>query len=196
MKRLLDRLAFYLCLGVLDLAVGITFYTVTVQLPTVAAAAPDSFQSRELARLPKVVPAVKGTPVRIVIPSLSIDLPVGVGTYRPDDDSWTIDATKAYYADTSVPVNDSNGRTLIYGHAQAPVFASLLYLPAHAKAAVYTENGHVFHYVYTSMKKVVPTDTSVLGADGPPTLVLQTCTGPWDAYRALYSFKLESVGKI
>lgn len=196
MRRCADRIWFYLCLGVLNLAVGITFYAVTIRPPVVASISPDSVASRELARRPRVVPAIKGTPVRIVIPSLAIDLPVGVGSYNPSSDSWTLDATKAYYADVSLPINDSNGQTLIYGHAQAPVFASLVNLPPQAKVEVYTDNSYVFHYVYTSMKKVVPTDTSVFRADGPPTLVLQTCTGPWDAYRALYSFELESVEKV
>jgi LPXTG-site transpeptidase (sortase) family protein len=152
--------------------------------------------TRAVATQPRVIPAIKGTPVRIVIPSLGIDLPVAVGSYNPNDASWTLDNTKAYYADNSLPANDSNGKTIIYGHAQAPVFAALIYLPPEAKAEVYTDSGHVFHYVYTTMKEVDPTDTTIFGADGPPTLVLQTCSGPWDAYRALFSFKLEAVQKI
>lgn len=176
----------------MNLAVGITLYVVTLRPPIAAAISPNSIVSHE----PRVIPAIKGTPVRIVIPSLAIDLSVGVGSYNPSDNDWTVDATKAYYADTSLPVNDSNGRTLIYGHAQAPVFAALVNLPVQAEAEVYTDNGYVFHYVYASMRKVVPTDTSVFGADGPPTLVLQTCTGPWDAYRALYSFTFEAVRKV
>lgn len=196
MKHLISRLRFYLGIGVLNLAVGVMFYTVTIKPPVVAAISPGSIVSRELPKKPHVVPAIKGIPTRIVIPSVSIDLAVGIGSYDPHDGSWTIDATKAYYADMSLPINDSNGRTLIYGHAQSPVFARLVNIPPHAKADVYTKNGYVFHYSYTSLKKVLPTDMSIFREDGPPTLVLQTCTGAWDAYRAMYLFKLESEHKL
>lgn len=196
MKHFANRLWFYLSVGVLNLAVAVMFYVITIKPPVVHASSPDSLVSRALARKPRVVPAIQGVPVRIVIPSISIDLPVGLGSYDPNDGSWTIDATKAYYADISVPINDSNGQTLIYGHAQWPVFARLVNLPEGATADVYTDNGYVFHYKYTSLGKVLPSDMSVFRTDGPPTLVLQTCTGAWDAYRALYSFKLESERKV
>lgn len=196
MKHVADRIWFYLCLGVLDAAVGITFYVITMKPPIAAAISRDAELSQELAMRPRVIKAIKGMPVRIVIPSLGIDLPVGVGSYNPSDGSWSIDASKPYYADISVPVNDSNGQTLIYGHNQTQVFAALAAITPGAEADIYTDNGYVFHYTYSSMTKVVPTDMSVFRTDGPPTLVLQTCTGPWDAYRALYSFKLESVDKV
>lgn len=196
MKRFASRLWFYFSVGVLNLAVAVMFYVITIKPPVVHASSPDSLVSRALARKPHIVPAIQGIPVRIVIPSVSIDLPVGAGSYNPNDGTWTVDATKAYYADTSVPINDSNGQTLIYGHNQSPVFAPLANLPDGATADVYTDTGYVFHYRYTSLHKVLPTDMSVFRVDGPPTLVLQTCTGAWDAYRAMYSFKLESEQKV
>lgn len=196
MKQRAGKTWFFLATGILNLAVGGMFYTV-MQRPPVAAAAPlSSASSQKVAAQPQVVAATKGIPVRIVIPSLAMDLPVGVGSYDPASGNWTLDTTKAYYADVSLPVNDSNGRTLIYGHAQAPVFEALVSLPPEAKAEVYTDNGYVFRYSYTAVKEVTPDDVSIFGADGPPTLVLQTCTGAWSAYRALYSFTFESVQKI
>lgn len=135
-------------------------------------------------------PLVSGTPVRIVAPSVQIDLPVDVGSYDPKTSSWTLGTDKAYYADMSVPANDNNGVTLIYGHAQAPVFGRLTQLQPGAKALVYTDTKHVFTYTFVSAKNVIPTDTSIFETGGPPTLVLQTCAGAWDAYRAMYSFQL------
>jgi hypothetical protein len=64
------------------------------------------------------------------------------------------------------------------------------------EAVVTTDTGYVFHYSYQTMMEVLPTDTSVFDASGPPTLVLQTCMGDWDAYRGLFSFKLDSVEKV
>ena len=152
--------------------------------------------SRPKPAKPQLIPATVGIPTRIIVPSLAIDLAVGVGSFNSADGSWTIDANKAYYAATSLPINNSNGSTLIYGHARSPIFGKLPKIQSQAEAVIYTDTGYVFHYNYASVKNVLPTDTSVFTADGPPTLVLQTCTGDWDAYRALYSFVLTSEEKV
>lgn len=136
-----------------------------------------------------------GFPTRIVLPSVGIDLEVTRGSYNINDGSWTLGNKKAYYADVSVPVNDSNGTTLIYGHAQTPVFAALTNLSSNATATVYSDSNYVFHYRFEYLKEVIPTDTSVFTEKGSPILVLQTCTGTFDSHRALYTFKLEEVVK-
>lgn len=138
--------------------------------------------------IPKAVPAISGTPVRLVIKKLDVNLPVGIGSYDPATKDWTLGSTKAYYADVSLPANDSNGVTLLYGHAQAPVFHRLSELRPGTRAEVYTSNKRVFHYKYQKVENVVPTDTSIFTANGSPRLVLQTCTGAWDMYRAMYTF--------
>lgn len=144
-----------------------------------------------IAELPRTVPAISGTPERIVISSVDINLPVGVGSYDGATGDWTLSDTSAYYADISVPANDSNGVTLIYGHDRIPIFGRLLGLQPGADADVYTMH-HVFHYKYQSVTHISPTDMSIFRTSGPPTLVLQTCTGAWDAYRAMYSFRYVS----
>ncbi|MEP7204639.1 MAG: class F sortase [Candidatus Saccharibacteria bacterium] len=180
-------------IGVVNLAVGLMFYVITIRpIPPVTYTAPAV---RPTPPDRRVIPATTGTPTRITIPSLAIDLNVSVGSYNPTNQSWTIGSTNAYYADPSLPVNDSNGRTLIYGHAQPQVFGRLPNIQTGAKAQVYTDNGYVFDYSFQSMRAVVPTDSSIFTSAGPPTLVLQTCTGDWDAYRALYSFGLTSKEK-
>lgn len=194
MKRTYRTVSFYATIGVVNAAVAVMLYTVNVRppLPVYAAALPVTV--REPLQ-PHLIPAIVGVPVRIVIPSLTIDLAVGTGSYNTATASWNVDATKAYYADISMPINNSNGTTLIYGHAQSPVFGRLPAIQPGSTAEVYTDNGYLFQYSYQSMTKVLPTDTSVFRADGPPTLTLQTCTGDWDAYRAMYSFHLVGVTK-
>ena len=193
MKRSVSTAWFYGLIGLLNLAVAAMF--IVVHLPSEPAAV--SYMT-----LPAVVrtelattPAATGTPIQLAIPSLSLDLAVGVGSYSPQDASWTLDNTQAYYADVSLPINNSNGTTLIYGHAQSPVFGVLPRIEPGAEAIVHTNNGYVFRYTYVSVKEVVPTDTSIFTAAGPPTLVLQTCVGPWDAYRGLFSFQFTSLEK-
>lgn len=140
--------------------------------------------------------ATTGIPVRIVIPDIMLDVPVQTGTFDPATQEWTLSETSAYYASFSVPVNDSNGTTLIYGHAIPTMFEPLRGIKSGSVMDVYTDNGKIFTYTYDSMREVVPTDTSVLTDVGPPLLVLQTCTGPWDAYRALFQFQLRQVRSV
>lgn len=137
-----------------------------------------------------------GFPTRLVIPSLDLDLEVGRGSYNISDRTWTIDDKHAFYADLSIPLNDNNGTTLIYGHGQAQVFGGLPNIKPGAIAIVYSDSDYLFSYKYESVKNVVPSDLSVFTAEGEPNLVLQTCTGPLDSYRGLFKFKLEEVKKV
>lgn len=138
-------------------------------------------------------PAIQGEPTHISVPSIGIELPVKSGNYNADAASWTIDHSGAFHADLSMPVNESNGTTLIYAHAQSGLFDTLPHLAPGAQATVTTNNGHTFLYTYVSVDQVTPNDTSVFRADGPPTLVLQTCSGDWSQYRDLYAFQLTKV---
>lgn len=183
MERKKIPYGFYSLVLMLNILVAVMFRVVTTP-PPVQAASPDI----HLARLSRTKQAIKGVPTRIVIASLNVDLPVATGTFDPSSNEWTVSDDKAFFADNSVPVNDSNGVTLIYGHARWGVFGVLPDLKNGAVADVYTDNGLVFHYQYQSVTQVTPEDMSVFSINGPPTLTLQTCTGAWDRYRAMYSF--------
>lgn len=191
-----SKTLFYSLIGLLNLAVGVMFYTINIT-PTPVLTTPSS-SSPPRARPVTIQPisATQGIPTRIIIPSLSIDLPVGIGSYNPDDGSWTVDTTKAYYANVSMPVNNSNGTTLIYGHAQSTVFETLPQIQPDAEAVVYTDSGFTFRYQLTGRQDVLPNDVSVFTASGPPNLVLQTCIGAYDELRALFSFRLVAIEKI
>lgn len=187
------RLKFYGLAGLLNLAVGVMFYAINIS-PTPVLASPLVPPTHKV--ISKPIPATVGIPVRITLPSLSLDLPVTVGSYNPEDGSWTVDTTAAYYADVSMPINNSNGVTLIYGHAQSTVFETLPQIQPNSEAVVYTDTGYAFRYQLTATKEVVPTDVSLFTADGPPTLVLQTCIGAYSELRALFYFRLLSFEKL
>jgi LPXTG-site transpeptidase (sortase) family protein len=176
------HIGFYSLVMTLNVIVAIMFRVVTLPPPA------QVLYEVKLPSVPRIVSAISGTPTRIVIDSIAMDLPVGVGTYDPATDSWTLSDDQAYYADNSVPVNDSNGMTLIYGHARSSVFGALPNLQVGAIADIYTDNGRVFHYRYQSLSQVDPSDVSIFTSSGPPGLTLQTCAGAWDMYRSLYSF--------
>jgi LPXTG-site transpeptidase (sortase) family protein len=183
---------FYSLIGLLNIAVGVMFYTINIAPTPVLASPPPVVKQRTIAP----IPATQGIPVQVRVPSLGIDLPVGMGTYHPEDSSWTVDASKAYYADASMPINNSNGTTLIYGHAQSTVFETLPQIQPDAEAIVTTDTGYAFHYRLSSSKEVQPNDVSVFTSTGAPTLVLQTCIGAYSELRALYSFHLVSIDTL
>lgn len=162
-------------------------------LPTIHLAANEFAIHAEPKLAVRPRPAIQGQPVHLSVPSLGIELPVKTGTYSADTASWSIDHSAAFHADISLPVNESNGTTLLYAHAQSGLFDTLPKLSAGATAVVQSDSGHTFTYTYTSMTQTVPTDTSVFQSSGPPTLILQTCAGEWSQYRDLYAFRLTGV---
>ncbi len=135
---------------------------------------------------------VSGIPNRIVIPSLSIDLPVISQSYSESTKSWPVSNTEANYASTTAPVNNRHAETLIYGHSTRSIFGPLLKLEPQAIAYVYTDNGHLFKYSYTNSQDVTPYKLSIFQdmAKAPAGLKLITCDGPDFQYRRLMSFKL------
>jgi hypothetical protein len=173
----------------LNIAVAIMFFAVSQTPPTPTVYRPFVYTQQ-------TKPIKSGNPTRIVISSIGLDLAVGTGSYDSNTGSWTIDDTKAYFADVSVPLNNRSGTTIIYGHNQGPVFGALHTILPVAETVVYSDSGYNFHYVYQSMQQVLPSDTSVFQDNGKPKLVLLTCSGGWDTYRSLYVFKLESVNRL
>ncbi len=136
---------------------------------------------------------ISGVPERIVIPSLSLDIRVKTGSFNPRTKQWTISDKAAYYANYSVLPNNASGTTLIYGHARWGLFGALPDLTQHADVYLHTKNKQIFHYKYVSSVVVEPDNTDIFSSNGKPQLVLQTCSGTWSQYRALYRFSLVNV---
>ena len=141
--------------------------------------------------------AITGKPIRIHIkdPSngLEINLPVDEGFYDEKTQTWTISGWKAQFAMPSLLANDVQGNTLIYGHNNKDAFGYLARMKPGAEAIITADNGRVFKYVYELEQVLQPDDVTVFKYDGPPTLVVQTCSGNWNELRSLYFFKFVSV---
>lgn len=184
----IQNLPLYATIVALDLCVAVAFGAIL--LPTPAA---EKIEPLIVQRPIKHRITLQGIPVRVTVPSVAIDVRVKTGHYIASDTSWSIDGQTAFYADQTVPVNNSNGTTLIYGHDTWNIFGHLLTVARGAEANVYTSSGRIFHYKYQSSRQVSPSDVSVLDDSGPPTLVLQTCSGLYDMYRTLVAFNLARV---
>ena len=152
----------------------------------------EALKSAPRAIAPPVITA--GIPVRIVLPSLQLDLTVEEGKYNPAEDSWTLSGYNAHFATITAPVNDYADNTFIYGHNNKDVFGHLKLLNPGDPVLVYADNGLIFHYKYDGKVTVSPADTSVLTYQGPPILTIQTCSGNWDEWRDMYKFNFERVG--
>lgn len=146
--------------------------------------------------VPTVVDAprvITGKPVRLLVPSLGMNVSIADGVYDAHAGTWTLSTDKVHYALMTVQPNDHQGNTLIYGHYRPEVFAYLHTIQKGALVNIKTENNHTFTYKFTGSKVVNPTDTSVLSYEGKPMLTLQTCTGAFMQNRQLFSFDLVDV---
>jgi LPXTG-site transpeptidase (sortase) family protein len=139
---------------------------------------------------------ISGTPVKLSIPSLDMKLVVAPGKYNKKTGEWTLSRDKAHFAELSIPPNNQEGNTFIYGHHRPEVFTSLKKVKQGDKAIITTDNGYRFTYVFESHDTVWPTDTSIFAYSGPPQLTIQTCTGVFMQDRQLFYFKFVSFEKI
>ena len=134
-----------------------------------------------------------GKPVRIVVPSVNIDLQVADGQYNQKTGEWTLSKDKAYYATITPFVNNIGGNTFMYGHNRRSVFASLMGVKTGDEVLVYTDNQKIFTYSFRDSKDVEPTDASLFAYEGKPILTLQTCSGTWYQNRRLFTFDFVNV---
>lgn len=137
--------------------------------------------------------AITGKPVRLVVGSLSIDLPVDEGFYNEADQTWTLSAKHAQYASPTMPANNIRGNTLIYGHYNVYVFLRLKQIQPGSVADVYTDNGHIFTYEFKRVEQLKPEDVTIFDYQSYPMLTLQTCTGSFYEFRQMFYFTLQKV---
>ncbi len=193
-RRVQNNTSVYAAIGLLNCCLIVLFAIIlTPQPQPVVNAMSMSIAPYEQPATPRTRVARQGVPVRVIVPSVSIDMSVKPGSYQPENKSWTTEGGVAFYADRTVPANDSNGVTLVYGHGTWDVFGNIPNIREGAEARVATDNGLTFRYLFESSREVLPNDISILTNSGPPKLVLQTCSGPFDKYRTLVSFRLVGV---
>ncbi|HEU5004858.1 MAG TPA: sortase [Candidatus Saccharimonadales bacterium] len=188
------RLRFCLSLAAIYAVTAIFGWLVFRPAPYSLAQVESAKQFQHIASVPKIAP-ISGIPVRIVISTISVDLPVDPGTYDKATDSWTLSGYDAQYAVITPPANNQNGDTFIYGHNNHYVFWNLQYIQPGAQALVYTNNGHIFSYIYQSTVALSPNDTSILkrSDSGPPMMTVQTCSGSLFEWRQMYKFNFDKV---
>ncbi len=145
----------------------------------------------EAPKPPKKV-VISGQPVRIVFPTLGVDLPIEPGAYDPSTQQWNVSLTGANFATNTQPVNNDKGATLIYGHYYQRIFGKTKNLIKGDRVLVYTDNNHTISYIFDGSVLLNPNDTALFSKlDGIPRLMVMTCEGVWAENRRLMTFQLE-----
>lgn len=172
---------------------GTLFAVPTLQRHVAAEQAIHASQIAQ-AKLSKHAPAtrvLRGTPVKLLIPSLEIELNVVPGQYIGDSGVWTVSDVAANYVQSSAQLNTEADKTFIYGHATRQVFGKTVELKPGDIVYVYDAQGDVFEYAFTSSRIVAPTDVGVLDdIKGKPGLILMSCDGFYYQDRRLMYFDL------
>lgn len=150
-----------------------------------------------LKKQPKIPDFVelRGLPIRIVIPSITVDKEILPGIYDENSESWNVGGKSIHYAELSTPANNSGGNTLLYGHNNNNVFGKLSKLSINDQVVIYTDNNLILTYRFMEATDYNPQDTSIFTYMGPPQLTLQTCSGAFNQIRTLYSFSLVEAKK-
>ncbi len=134
---------------------------------------------------------ISGTPSRIIIPGLGIDLQVIPSQYDSAKLTWPVATDASNYAVNTTKNNNFEGKTLIYGHKTQRVFGKTKMISVGDEVFVYTTNNHIFRYTYAYDDNVSPISTQLFASlGGKPGLVLMTCDGAWDQERRVMFFEL------
>lgn len=137
---------------------------------------------------------VQGTPERIRVDRLGVDLPIYPGSYNAKTGEWTLSNSAAYFATVTDAPNDFKGSTFIYGHNRRSVFGPLAQIQAGDTVQLRTSNGYSFTYTYARDARINPDMTSILYEHpDTPQLVLMTCEGVMSATRRVMYFTLTGV---
>lgn len=119
--------------------------------------------------------------VRIVIPSLAMDLPVVEA--RVIAGFWELSETTASHGVGSANPGDI-GNTVIFAHARDELFGPLRNIKNDAVIYLLTEN-QWYQYQVSEIKLVDPNDVEVIAPTPDQTLTLFTCSGFLDTKRLI-----------
>lgn len=171
-KRLLLALVF---LGILATVLGGYLYflkNTDNKITSSVAEEPKKETSRPLHSKPN--------PVRLIITSVKIDLPVTEGSIV--DGVWQ--TTQNGVTHLSISANPGeNGNIVIYGHNLRVIFGPLPYVSVGATVKVVTKDETEYFYKVFSKKTVKADDISIAFATPSEVLTLYTCDGPLDSTR-------------
>lgn len=151
------------------------------ELPTAHAAASATIDDK------KVI-----APVRITIPSQSIDLSIAPGEYDAKS-GWSVEKQMANYIPTMVSIGEPGALT-VYGHDTPEVFSRIKNMQPGTEVRITASDGNVYQYLrdVSPAKIVAPDDVSILNEKTDHhKIYLLTCDGWRSEKRYVASLKLK-----
>ncbi len=149
-------------------------------LSDVPHSAPDAPAVREpFSDFTAVQRSARDYPVRVVIPSVGIDVPVKEASVIGG--AWEVFADTAGHGhDRAIPGAGDN--IVIYAHARPGLFLNLKNVKIGESIFVFTQNNW---YEYKAMESfdVTPDTVDVVLPADSEVLTLYSCSGPWDTTR-------------
>lgn len=122
----------------------------------------------------------KPNPVRLIVNSVKIDLPITEGSIV--DGIWQTTQTGVSHLDISGNPGEG-GNIVIYGHNLRVILGSLPYVPIGSIVKVVAEDSKEYTYKVYKKKVVTPSDLSITYATPDEVLTIYTCDGPLDGTR-------------
>lgn len=125
------------------------------------------------------------SPLRVVIPSLSIDL--SVRESKIVNGFWEVSETTASHGLGSA-YPGQNGNIVVFAHARERLFLPLRNIKNDATVYILTSDSW-HRYRVTATKLVAPADVTVIAPTEEETLTLFTCSGFMDSKRLIVTAK-------
>ncbi len=126
-------------------------------------------------------------PTEIIIPSISIDEPIDVGTIK--DGVWQISYNNPTFLDSSARPG-TGGNIVIYGHNKKVIFGNLPYVSIGQKVMIKVASGKIFTYEIYQKDFVSPDRVDLVSPEPHEDLTIYTCWGIFDSQRAVVKAKL------
>ena len=137
---------------------------------------------------------VKGTPVRLAIERLKIDLAVTPGGYDNSAGAWRLDETRvlvnSWPTGGTLDTSPEAQPLLIYGHNYPSILGKTKDLVVGDRLTIIFSDSRRIDLHYLRDAIYPPADITILSYDGPEPLLLMTCDGTWDESRRVMFFGL------
>lgn len=180
---------YFLISGVLLVVAGLltSKQQIKVAAPSTISESVESF-SREPVKVDKSLLAgnekkdlAKNPPIRVIIPTLGIDLPVKEA--KVVNGFWEVFADSAAFGLGSA-YPDEAGNQVIFAHAREGLFLPLRKAKVGQSVMVLTRDKW-YSYKIKEIKEVLPNQTDVIAPTKDPILTLYTCSGFADNKRLI-----------
>ncbi len=152
----------------------------------------DRYRSLSFANeIPVSNVSVKKTePVRIMLPSIGVDLPIDETIIHKN--TWEIYENGASHLSSSANPGEE-GNIIIYAHNTKDRFGKLEEVKKGEIIKVYSEDNKAYTYEVTNILTVNPTQINVLLPTKEEMLTIYTCTGFADLKRLVLQAKIRSI---